>query len=83
MDDDEHAQRRLVEHDVLDRLGEIYAPLAGAERVEAAALLVARGLDALGADTAFVVENPHEFDDEERQRIESLGDLCACVMAPR
>ena len=171
MDEYERAQRRLVEHDVLDRLGEIYAPLAG-QRVEAAALLVARGLDALGADTAFVAtvsadgktlevvrvtpasenvvhlafpldspypiaeairgrrtmfiasneqlacdhpglvrvqaadhacatlplfdpegdllgalnigfEHPHEFDDEERRRIESLGELCACAMTPR
>jgi GAF domain-containing protein len=54
MDNTERARNRLEEHDVLTRLGEIYAPVAGLQPVEAAALLVARTLDDLGADTGFL-----------------------------
>jgi GAF domain-containing protein len=54
MDDDDQAQNRLRERDVLDRLGAIYAPIAGLRPADAAALLVSQGLDALGADTGFV-----------------------------
>lgn len=54
MDEDSEAQNRLRERHVLDRLGALYTPIAGLRPADAAALFVAQGLDALGADTAFV-----------------------------
>lgn len=54
MDDIDQAQNRRREQDVLDRLGAIYAPIAGSGPVDAAALFVAQGLDMVGADAGFV-----------------------------
>ena len=51
---DDQTQNRLDERAVLDRLGAIYAPISGLQPLDAAALLVARDLDVLGADTGFV-----------------------------
>ena len=54
MDNNERAQNRLEEHDVLARLGEIYAPIVGRQYIDTAALLFAVTLDSLGADTGFL-----------------------------
>jgi GAF domain-containing protein len=54
MDDTDQARNRRRERDVLDRLGTIYAPLAGSGPVDTAARFVAQGLETIGADAGFV-----------------------------
>jgi GAF domain-containing protein len=54
MDDIDQARNRHRERDVLDRLGAIYAPIAGSGPVDAAARFVAQGLELVGADAGFV-----------------------------